>query len=421
MRTSGYGGEDETAVEQPHFGRRLKAIRLKQGLHQSDLAGAGMSTGYLSRLESGDRPPTPRAIAYLAAKLGVDAAFLTQRPRGSLSEILAATASAPRSADSIAALSRAVHEDTFDDPGARWHALWLLSRRSSQQGDHEVERTLLLELVALSEGLGTPELRARAHLQHARCMRALGDMRAALPAAELAVAITRESGLSAADTMGALMVLISVEAESGSLDTATRHAQILEQEFLAGALPSQAAEILWVAAMVRVRKGDFPSAMRRLESAIDRLDSTEDLGLWTRLRAAAAAAAMQSATPHLEAARHWIAEAEMAVSLIGTALQIQEIRSLQAHLAFHENRWDDARQLCDTVLNDDQLRLSYRDRVRLQILDGRLMIMDGWVGAGIKNLENLGRQAAETQNFDLAAQVWHSLAMTLAAIHAPPP
>ncbi|MDU8990892.1 helix-turn-helix transcriptional regulator [Streptomyces mirabilis] len=51
-------------LRQPAFGHRLKKLRTAQGLSQTALAGEGMSTGYLSRLESGRAsPPTgPWAI-----------------------------------------------------------------------------------------------------------------------------------------------------------------------------------------------------------------------------------------------------------------------------------------------------------------------------------------------------------------------
>ena len=58
-------------LDQPVFGRRLRQLRTERGLTLAALAGEGMSTGYLSRLESGARQPTERAIAHLAAQLGI--------------------------------------------------------------------------------------------------------------------------------------------------------------------------------------------------------------------------------------------------------------------------------------------------------------------------------------------------------------
>lgn len=46
-------------LQQSEFGPRLRALREKRGLSQAALAKGGISTGYLSRLESGARRPTP--------------------------------------------------------------------------------------------------------------------------------------------------------------------------------------------------------------------------------------------------------------------------------------------------------------------------------------------------------------------------
>jgi transcriptional regulator with XRE-family HTH domain len=407
-------------LEQPHFGRRLKRLRLERGLSQAGLVGEGMSTGYLSRLESGERRPTERAVAYLAERLGVDASALTEPSRSrSLTGVLAAVASAPPGVDDTAAISRAVEEDPGDDPAARWQALWLLSRAAGRDGDYQRERARLLELIELSDRLGAPELRVRSRVRYARCTRALGDMRTAEPAAVEALSVARAERLSGSDTTAALMVLISIETELGRLEAAGRHVEELERESLPGAAPAQAAEALWTAAMVSNRQGDHATAWARLERALELLQGKDDLTLWTRLRAAATAAALQMSPPRVAAADRWLGEAASVLDLIGTPLQIQELRALQAHLAFHKGELDTARALSRALLRDEDLRLSYRDRVRLSVLDGRLRILAGRVDEGIAILQRLGREATESRNLDLAAHIWQALATTLADVRSP--
>ncbi|MEU9354566.1 helix-turn-helix domain-containing protein [Streptomyces griseoloalbus] len=404
-------------LEQPLFGRRLRRLRLERGMSQASLVGEGMSTGYLSRLESGERRPTERAVAYLAERLGVDVSTLAQSSDGhSLSHVLAAVTSAPPGVDDTAALSHAVDEDAGDDPAARWQALWLLSRADGRNGDYQRERARLLELIELSDLLDAPDLRARSHAQYARCLRALGDMRTAEPAAVEALSIARTGDLSVSDTLATLMVLISIETELGRLDEAGRHVDELERDLLPSVAPAQAAEALWTAAMVSNRQGDHAAAQARLESALDLVQGRDDLGLWTRLRAAATAAALQMSPPRVAAADRWLSEAASVLNLIGTPLQVQELRSLQAHLAFHKGQLNEARTLSSALLAEKDLRLSYRDRVRLSVLDGRLSILDGRVDEGIGALQQLGQQATESRNFDLAAHVWQTLATTLADV-----
>ena len=58
------------------LGERLRQLRVGAGLTQSDLAGDRFSKEYVSQIERGKTRPTRETIEWLAAKLGVDAAFL---------------------------------------------------------------------------------------------------------------------------------------------------------------------------------------------------------------------------------------------------------------------------------------------------------------------------------------------------------
>ncbi|MEE2789090.1 MAG: helix-turn-helix transcriptional regulator [Myxococcota bacterium] len=55
------------------FGDWLKMLRQQRKLNQSALAArCGMTASYLSRVESGDRQPSPEHVHALARALGVD-------------------------------------------------------------------------------------------------------------------------------------------------------------------------------------------------------------------------------------------------------------------------------------------------------------------------------------------------------------
>ncbi|MEV6979459.1 helix-turn-helix transcriptional regulator, partial [Kitasatospora sp. NPDC093806] len=69
-------------VDQPAFGRRLRRLRLERGIKQTDLAGGPVSASYISRLEMGNRLPSPQTLSYLAMSLGVPLdALLAPPPR----------------------------------------------------------------------------------------------------------------------------------------------------------------------------------------------------------------------------------------------------------------------------------------------------------------------------------------------------
>ncbi|MGW5135854.1 helix-turn-helix domain-containing protein [Streptomyces sp. NPDC004135] len=410
-------------LDQPQFGRRLRRLRVARGLSQADVVGDGMSTGHLSRLESGERRPTERIVAYLAQRLGVDVPVLTGPSDGrSLTEVLAAVASAPPGTDGTAMLRRAVEEDPGEEPAARWHALWLLSGAAGRDGDHELERTRLRELLTLSRELNAPDLRVRSLARYARCTRALGDLRAAEPAAREALSVARAEGLCVADTLAALLELISVETELGRWEAASRHVDELERDLLPRSSAGQAAEALWTAAVVGSRKGDDAAALARLETALGLIDDGQDLALWVRLRMAAAAAAVRMSPPRVAAAERWLTEAASVLGQVGTPAQRQELHALQAHLAFAQGRLEHASALSRAVLSEEDLRLPYGDRVRLSVLDNRLAILAGRVEEGVAALQRLAAQATRSGNVDLAAHVWQALATTLAAgVHSPGP
>ncbi|KDA41653.1 MULTISPECIES: helix-turn-helix transcriptional regulator [unclassified Frankia] len=61
---------------QPALGHRLKALRLRRGLSQTDLAGSALSASAVSLLEAGRREPSWSTIEALAARLGCQPEFL---------------------------------------------------------------------------------------------------------------------------------------------------------------------------------------------------------------------------------------------------------------------------------------------------------------------------------------------------------
>jgi tetratricopeptide (TPR) repeat protein len=66
------GSEDVAAG----LGIRLRKLRTSAGLSQSELAAGRFSKEYLSQIERGKTRPTPETVAWLAERLGVDAALL---------------------------------------------------------------------------------------------------------------------------------------------------------------------------------------------------------------------------------------------------------------------------------------------------------------------------------------------------------
>ncbi len=58
------------------LGERLRQLRVSAGLTQTELAGSRFSKEYVSQIERGKTRPTQETVEWLAARLGVDPAFL---------------------------------------------------------------------------------------------------------------------------------------------------------------------------------------------------------------------------------------------------------------------------------------------------------------------------------------------------------
>lgn len=401
-------------LQQPAFGRRLRKLRVAQGLSQTALAGDGMSTGYLSRLESGARQPTERAVAHLAERLGIQPADFEDPAGGSLAHALslaASTGSGTGADDAIATLREALAAEGHEAPVLRWQALWQLAAHRRLQGDHAAERVHLEELVRLGDEVGLAELRVRGLTRLARCLRSLGEIPAALDAADAAHRLALDAKLGVEDRSAVLLALVSVEAEAGRTPDARAHADELVA-LLEGRSDSLWAEAMWTAAAVRMRQGDHPGAERHLAEALERFGSNEDLVLWLRLRLAAGRLYLQKAPADPVAAERCVTAAESALTFVGTPGLRQELTALKADLAFLTARYDDARALLGELAQEEP-RMTYRDRVRLDILRHQLRILSG-DDSGAQGLRALAEQARTDANIDLAAEIWRILAESLA-------
>ncbi|MGW1186157.1 helix-turn-helix domain-containing protein [Streptomyces drozdowiczii] len=402
-------------LQQPSFGRRLKKLRMAQGYSQTALAGEGMSTGYLSRLESGARQPTERAVGYLAQRLGIEPADFEDPAGGSLAHALTLAASTG-SDDALSTLHDALSAEGHELPVLRWQALWLLARHRRLQGDHAAERDHLERLVRLGGDVGLPELQVRGLTRLARCLRSLGEINGAADAAVEADRMAREAGVGVDDHAAVLLALVSVRAEEGRLPDARAYADELTA-LVEGRADALWAEAMWTAAAVRMRQGDHAGAERYLGQALERFAGTDDLVLWLRLRLAAGRLHLQKVPAEPEAAEKCVTAAEQAMAFVGTPGMRQELSALKADLAFMTGRYGEARTLLGELAAEEPM-MTYRDRIRLDILRNQLLVLSG-DETGVQGLRALAQQAQQDANMDLAAEIWRILADALSQIQQP--
>lgn len=408
----------DAAWSQPSFGAAVRRLRTERGLSQHELAGAGMSTGYLSRLERGERPPTKHVVEYLAGRLGVPTSSLGEEgarsARGGLGGMLLALDSA-LSPDGEAALidelADAVEGDRSVPVELRWQAVWRLSKHHGQQGRYAEELNWLNRLSPLSDEIDDDRLRARTHVQLARCQLVLGQTDLALASAELAYRLVLEHGLVPSDAAEALMVLVSVESECGHTAQAVQYVSVLI-EAVAEASPVLRARALWNGAMAYAHAAADDDAKGLMAEALAILDSRDDVILWLRLRIAALSLYLRLDPLDVEMFESLLEEVKAALALVGSERHQQEARLLEARFAVKHGETDRARRLFE-VLDTADLMLGFRDTVQLAMLRGQLLIADGRTADGAKVLRDLAEQARAQSNFRLAADIWEALARAL--------
>ncbi|GAA3828424.1 hypothetical protein GCM10022403_072110 [Streptomyces coacervatus] len=397
-------------LTQPSFGRRLKQLRQQQDKTQSDLTSPGMSSTYLSRLESGARPPTERAVAILAERLGVPVSAFDTTDPSDLVDVLAAVQATGDESDHArrmleSALSRSEHADT----GLRWQAYAHLAQILTASGERTEARGTLTTLVTLSDELGHAVLQVHSRLQLARCQRDLGEADPARLTALAALRIGHEAALDSQDMLRCRLLLASVTAELGDLAEAFR----LSEEACAK-LGSEtgvlAAQALWTAATVSTRQGNHDLSTSFLDRAMAALSSHDDPVLWMRLRHAAAALALQALPPDLDKTQRYLDEARPALNLVGTAQHHQEHAFLQAQLAYAQGEYTEASSLCEQAAASRDL-LNFRDQIRLQMLQEQVRAKQS-DPAALDRLRALAAQAQAHGMLDLTAELWRAVAET---------
>jgi transcriptional regulator with XRE-family HTH domain len=397
--------------DQPVFGRRLKQLRTERGLTLAALAGEGLSAGYLSRLESGARQPTERAVAHLAAQLGITPDELTRSVSTTLAQSLTLATGLDRD-EAGRTLSTALEASAGEDPLLRWQALWQIAEWRRWQQSHEEQRAVLEELVALSTTTELPELQARALAELSRCLRDTGEVTEAVDAALRAHELARGAQLPARVRVAALLALVSALIETGRIPDAARYTQ----ELLAAAedgTPAERAQARWAAANTVARQGDLAGATVLMDEAVQGFDPREDLTMWMRARISAARLDLMVDPPRTRVARQRVEEAQGAFAFAGTRAVEQALLAVRVRIAVAEGKPAEARELLDRLAGFDDL-IPYHDRIRLDVLRNRALLLEGERETALAGLRGLAEQAQQSDSMDLAAEIWRLVAESLA-------
>lgn len=316
---------DQSPVEQESVGKRIRRLRLERGLSQRAVTGPGVSYAYVSRIESGQRYPSLKAIRTIAERLGVDPELVetgelipaTRRRALKVADAELALRVGLNTEEAEAALKQAVEERRDDVSGAR--ALAALGLLAARRGETWAAVGLLEE--AIDTGYVKPELRTDVYEQ-------LSDLYAAVGNPARAITLLR-------DCLAAIEGRVGPEAVTAGLRYRVflaEHLNTIGEREEAQALLAEATEeadkpanasarlvAYWTAAKVAMDEGDAESADAYMQRAVALAETTDDALQLARASLARAQilrieGLAGEAAPHLERAER----------LLGTAGDVEE-------------------------------------------------------------------------------------------------
>jgi transcriptional regulator with XRE-family HTH domain len=329
------------------IGRRIRRLRLERGLSQRQLSAPGVSYAYLSRIESGQRQPSLKALRLLAQRLGVSPEFLETGAKVPLSaerELRLADAELElrldRDLERAGKVFRAEILRGGDEPALAARARAGLGLLAALRGD-TAETIGQLE-AATSSGYFPPETRPDLY-------RALGFAYMAFAASNRAVTLfqrcltelrERASGDASLQVRYAVYLasaysaLGETEQVRRTLDQATRLAED------AAADAQVRINLYWALARAAWMEADSDAALDHMRRAIGLLESSEDS--YNLALAHLLCAQMLGLDARGEEADRHLALAERLLLLRGESSDLGLLRAEQAKRAAAEGRGEQA-------------------------------------------------------------------------------
>ena len=325
------------------IGARLRRLRLERGLSQRQLASRGVSYAYISRIESGQRTPSVRAIRLLARTLGVTPEYLETGM-----DIAPVDALELRLTDAELRLRLGDHS-----ADAR-HALQAVLKEAQRAGESDIamRAQIALGLSSLAAGnqreaarylatavgspLTSPGTHANVYISLSKALRFLGRAGEAAKMLEDALDDLDSQTPEAAGVRLRLVTYLSYALTD--LGQFERARSVLEDIDAGAALdPHGQVTIHWSLARLAYMEGQPRTALREIRRAIILLDHTEDSLELARAHLFAAEVHLWAGNVP-EAERH-LTRAARLESLAADARDLGALHSCQA-LA-HARRGDD--------------------------------------------------------------------------------
>lgn len=330
------------------IGARLRRVRMERGLSQRDVESPGVSYSYVSRIESGTRQPSVKALRQLAGKLAVSAEYLETgrelRPESDWDLRLGAAELELRLDDPISAerlLNELLAESLADgDSSAAARARLGLALAAERQGRHE-EAVELIETVL--EG-SSPPVAERPDLYAV-----LGRSYAAIGETPLAVALFQRclAEIEAKSVVDPVLFVRFASYLSYALmdvgDTAAAHEALTGAIVRAEGIDDRTTliRLYWSLARFYSAEGPPARALDYVRKAIALLEATEDTFFLARAHEACATILLDQADP--KPAREHLHVAEQLFAGLAEPTELGTVGAEWARLALQEDSVDEAR------------------------------------------------------------------------------
>ena len=313
--------------------RRLREARIRAGLSQRALAFDGCSPAYVSRIEAGERVPSPPLLRELARRVGVSEDYLARGADATkASDSPLFDAEVALSLDQVEE-ARRLYEQALEraaDTETRASALEGLGKLALREGRPREAVDLLTGALDLTnadacERPGLAESLARAHAS-------LGDLPPAIALLERCAARYDREG-DAVQYIRFASLLGYALTDAAEFVAAER---VVEKALAVGrtvADPYTRARLYWSQSRLRAEQGQSELAERYARKTLETLRATEDTYALAHVLQSLAHINLDLGRPH-EAAEY-LAEGRPLIAASGTPIEIahyriEEIRALAA-------------------------------------------------------------------------------------------
>lgn len=405
-------------ADQHELGRRLRSIRVSRGLTQGEVVGDQLSVAYLSRLETGARRPTVKALTALATRLDVSIdSLLADEPGPDPDEVRLSLDYAELALESGEPSEAERHLETalsrLDGPvgAATRERVKLLHARSLEASGREDDAVIELEDL-LDDPAASGLARIKAGIALSRIHRETGDLGRAITCGEEVLAQLRSAGMNASDEAVQLAVTVAAAYfERGDTAHAVRLCSkaIAQAEILDS--PRARASAYWNASVMQANRGDIAAAVPLAERALALLSEGQDARNLARLRTEVGRLQLELDPPAVDQARENLTQAvsEMEWSSASPTDLAWTLLGL-ARAAYLSGELKQARELIGEVevTSGGHAPLAEAEALTLAgrtcAAEGRMDVAADYYQQAVLRLSSIGADKAAAQSwFDLAA------------------